>query len=373
MQLELEENLSIDEQIIPFKGRLQAKQYIKNKPHKWGIKLFALCGSSGQPFDFFLYQGSYSELSEYIRKTFGFGAAVVLHLAQRIKAPGHKVFFDNYFTSYTLLEILKKKSINAAGTARINRFMKPPFQEDKEFRKLTRGSFDELSDREQNVVIVKWLDNKPIHIASNFVGKGELCVCKRWDNTLKRHVEIPQPEVVNLYNKSMCGVDILDQSLSYYRTFIKSKKWTLRVIMHFLDMAISSSWMEYKSDMLRNGEPEKNIKDLLNFRMEIAYYLLNVSQVHTRKRGRPSNVEPPIVPTCRQRTEIRPTVDIQFDRISHLPEVDSNKEATRCKLPGCKGRTHFTCGKCKVHLCLLNNRNCFKAFHTSTQPLRSSN
>ena len=34
---------------------------------------------------FFLYQGSYSELSDYNKKTFGFGAAAVLHLTQRIQ------------------------------------------------------------------------------------------------------------------------------------------------------------------------------------------------------------------------------------------------------------------------------------------------
>ena len=36
------EELSIDETIIPFKGRLSIKQYMKDKPTKWGIKVFVL-------------------------------------------------------------------------------------------------------------------------------------------------------------------------------------------------------------------------------------------------------------------------------------------------------------------------------------------
>jgi hypothetical protein len=36
-----ETNLCIDEQMISFKGHINIKQYIKNKPTKWGIKLFA--------------------------------------------------------------------------------------------------------------------------------------------------------------------------------------------------------------------------------------------------------------------------------------------------------------------------------------------
>ncbi|KAJ4438316.1 hypothetical protein ANN_14258 [Periplaneta americana] len=38
---------SVDELIIPFKGRSSLKQYVKNKPHKWGIKVFARAGTSG--------------------------------------------------------------------------------------------------------------------------------------------------------------------------------------------------------------------------------------------------------------------------------------------------------------------------------------
>jgi hypothetical protein len=42
--LPLERNICIDEQMVPFKGHLSIKQYIKNKPNSWGIKIFLLCG-----------------------------------------------------------------------------------------------------------------------------------------------------------------------------------------------------------------------------------------------------------------------------------------------------------------------------------------
>lgn len=42
LELKLEENLCIDEQIIPFRGHFSVVQYIKNKPTPWGIKMFIL-------------------------------------------------------------------------------------------------------------------------------------------------------------------------------------------------------------------------------------------------------------------------------------------------------------------------------------------
>ena len=38
----MHQECSIDEAIIPFKGRLGFKQYLKDKPIKWGIKVFLL-------------------------------------------------------------------------------------------------------------------------------------------------------------------------------------------------------------------------------------------------------------------------------------------------------------------------------------------
>lgn len=56
-KIEPEEYNSIDKIIIPFKGHSSLKQYIKNKPHKWGIKVFARAGASGMLYDFEVYVG----------------------------------------------------------------------------------------------------------------------------------------------------------------------------------------------------------------------------------------------------------------------------------------------------------------------------
>lgn len=53
--IDLEEHLCVDEIIIQFKVRSTMKQYNKAKPHKWGIKVFALASKSGFIHDFEFY------------------------------------------------------------------------------------------------------------------------------------------------------------------------------------------------------------------------------------------------------------------------------------------------------------------------------
>lgn len=60
---------------------------------------------------------------------------MVLHLANRIDEPGHKLYFDNYFSTFPVFEILAQKKIYAAGTVRLDRFSRPPFASDTEMKK----------------------------------------------------------------------------------------------------------------------------------------------------------------------------------------------------------------------------------------------
>ena len=39
------ENICIDEALCPWRGRVNFRVYIKNKPVKWGIKLYEICES----------------------------------------------------------------------------------------------------------------------------------------------------------------------------------------------------------------------------------------------------------------------------------------------------------------------------------------
>ena len=197
-----------------------------------------------------------------------------------------------------------------------------------------------------------------MHLASNFVGKGQTREVKRWDKIKKQYVMIEQPEIVNNYNNGMGGVDLLDQLLSYYRIFFKSRKWTLRVIFHFIDLAVCASFIEYKKECISQKLPDSKQMKLLDFKLSLGRTLTTINV--SKKKTQTKNQHPE-----RLRCEIRPSREIRCDAFEHFPEHDVDKQGSRCKMTGCHGRSKIFCGKCDVHLCFNGNKNCFKKFHMS--------
>ena len=54
----LRQVVTIDEAMIPYKGRLSFKRYIKSKPTKWGIKVFVLSdANNGYIYKIEIYTG----------------------------------------------------------------------------------------------------------------------------------------------------------------------------------------------------------------------------------------------------------------------------------------------------------------------------
>ena len=81
------------------KARFSFKQYIRNKPTKWGFKLWCLCNSSkGFTVKFSVYRGKSGEISSKE----GLSYDVVLYLMKDYLEQGRVLYFDNFYTSPTL-------------------------------------------------------------------------------------------------------------------------------------------------------------------------------------------------------------------------------------------------------------------------------
>lgn len=87
--------------------------------------------------------------------------------------------------------------------------------------------------------------------------------------------------------------------------------------------------------------------------------LVNIHSSQKHSPDKSSEVEPP----QKKNREQRPDFSLRFNGKNHLPAKENYDHATRCKLEGCKMKTHVYCTKCNVHLCLEPERNCYLKFH----------
>lgn len=215
--------LSVDEMIVKYYGHHGLKQFIRGKPIRFGYKLWALCASNGYCYKFVFYTGK--ETSKQPGLTLG--SRVVTELLSCVPTPyEHAVFFDNFFTNRDLLVHLKNIGFRATGTVRDNRTDKCPMKSAKELAKESRGSFDYRYDTMSEVLMVRWNDNKCVIVATNYDKIEPLAKATRWKREAKQRVEVPQPKLIQNYNKYMGGVDHHDWLVGKYGIQIRGKNGT---------------------------------------------------------------------------------------------------------------------------------------------------
>lgn len=240
---------------------------------------------------------------------------------------------------------------------------------EKELEKLGRSVTDSKVSSKGDICVVRWLDNSVVTLGSTLSGVEPRDQVKHWSESAKNHIYVNRPHAVKVYNDDMGGMDKIDFLISLYcRIQAKTRKWPVRMIFHFLDFAVTNSWLEYHDFELEHGTPKSQVVDLLGFRDEVSHALIQCQLIQNcRSVGRPrlsnENDAGEVEPLKRARPAVQPVEDVCYDLVAHWPEsVDG--ESQRCKLEKCQGHGRVRCMKCNVYLCLHKNRNCFKAFHT---------
>ncbi|KAH1014392.1 hypothetical protein HUJ04_003236 [Dendroctonus ponderosae] len=137
----LDENISIDESMIPYYCKHYAKRYIRGKPIRFGLKYWTICTSSGYLVSFEIYTRKSQDNSD--KRGFGLGGDIVLKLLEKseILPNGYNIYFDNYFTSLHLLGHLSQNKICATGTIRENLTGHCLFPEKKFWKLQEKGSY----------------------------------------------------------------------------------------------------------------------------------------------------------------------------------------------------------------------------------------
>ena len=367
-QIPQEEHHSVDEQIIPTKSRTSLRQYLPNKPNKWGIKVWARCGISGILYDFEIYTGRTDKAQT--KPELLMGGNVVNRLTRTLPMNVNcKVYFDNFFSSIALMNSLKEDGLWSVATIRKDRLKGADklLLSEKDLKKKGRGAFDSVVEANSGVTVLRWFDNGLVQMVSNFIGNDEATQARRWSKKERKFINIQRPAMVVEYNSYMGGVDLCDMLLSMYRVRHRSTKYYMHIIFYCIGVAVVNGWLLYRRHMHQKRVPQKKHMPLISFQSAIAASLCQAGKTSTgaaRSRGRPSSSSPtPVAMPSKKRKSSsvpNPVEDVRLDQCGHFPVYEEKQQ--RCRL--CKtGYSHLKCCKCQVHLCLVKSRNCFNSFH----------
>jgi len=240
---------TVDEILLGFRGRCKFRMYIKSKPDKYGLKLFALNDPTTSYLIYALpYLGKIplsdklqdEQLTEYyFRKT-----TVPIHGTNR------NVTCDNWFTSIPLLKRMRKEPYNMKLTGTIRKNKREIPAEMKVPIKTVPGSKFCHADR---MMLVSYAPkkNKIVLVVSSY--------------KFTDAVENGKPQIILHYNETKGGTYCFDWLCHSHTVNSKSNRWPVRVFRGMLDMAAVNARILKKCQLTNNRVNKRlSAKECLN-------------------------------------------------------------------------------------------------------------
>lgn len=317
-----QQEICIDETLVPFRGRLAFKQYIKNKRHKFGIKLFKLCIKDGYTYNMKIYCGREAEPGTPV------SSSVVLTLMKDLLDSGRILYTDNYYTSIHLAHELLIRSTHLVGTLRSNRKLNP---KEVTNAKLKRG---QQVARESNtgIVVLKWRDKRDVLVLSTVHTDSLKSVANGSE----------KPDIIIDYNNCKSFIDLSDQMKSYSTSLRRGIKWFRKLAVELITgSALVNAHVLYR----KNTGEQMNIT---KFKEQVALKLLHIEQNNTLAEETLPNIQ-----QCRLENmgKARRRCVACYEKLKN--EYGRKYAIVKCK------QSAYKCIKCNSYFCV----ECFFANH----------
>ena len=350
------QNVAVDERMVKSRHRSGIWQYIKDKPTKWGIKLWVVADSAnGYTFDFDVYVGRdpNRELSEH-----GLGYDVVMKLMQPLLEQGYHLYIDNFYTSVPLVTDLFRLGVGTTGTISERRRGFPAnMKNSKEWAKRKqRGSM--RWERTPPCLAVQWKDNKVVSMLTTIENANDHFQVNRKQktNNVWRQANIPQPAVIKSYNSYMNAVDRSDQILGTHNVLRKCTRWYKVLIFHVIDIAATNGFILFRDYQAAHPEigalQRQSGFSFVDFREELVRQLCGFDEYDL----------PPV--------DVRVRPPGQFQLSEHVMMFSDNRR--NCKVCYQQGRgekkvsSYCSAPQCQgVYLHNTKENLCFREWHTT--------
>ncbi|CAM4802175.1 unnamed protein product [Rotaria magnacalcarata] len=215
-------SLTVDEQLIPTRGRCNFRQYIPSKPGKYALKIFWCCDSStAYPLNGEVYRGHHPKTAAAANTN------RIRDLVKRLVHPwinsGRTVATDNYFTSAELAKDLLGLNTTLVGTMRRNKKEIP--RELQSYRQRPEQSSIFCFDRQ--LTLVSYVPKK---------GHAVILLSSMHHDKAVNNEQKRKPDIVLYYNDTKGGVDRMHQMIQTYSCKRKTKRWPMTFFFNLIDV-----------------------------------------------------------------------------------------------------------------------------------------
>ncbi|XP_054290049.1 piggyBac transposable element-derived protein 3-like [Macrosteles quadrilineatus] len=249
--------VTIDEMLIPFRGRCSFRMYMPKKPKKYGIKVMCLADAKTSYLcNAYIYTGKGSDgvgLTE-AEKNLSIPTQSVVRLCKVIEGTNRNVTADNWFSSVEGVDELRKRKLTYVGTLKKNKLCIPV-----EF----------LPNNDRPVISTLYGFRNELTLLS-FVPKKNRAVCllSSMHHTIDTNEEKNKPEIICFYNSTKAGVDLIDMKCAVYSSSRKTRRWPLAVFYRLINIASVNSFIVYmsytrKTNVTRFGFIKSLAKELI--------------------------------------------------------------------------------------------------------------
>ncbi|GFN83395.1 PiggyBac transposable element-derived protein 4 [Plakobranchus ocellatus] len=225
-------SVTVDEQLVPWRGRCSFLQYLPSKPDKYGIKIFwAVDSETFFPLNAVPYLGKVGRLP-----TVNLGRNTALQLVKPFYRSGRNLTCDNFFTDYELAQKLNTEKMSVVGTLRRNkRFIPAEFQDPKLTEK---GQPKFCFQKDAMLVSYKSGAKKNVILLSSMHSDSTIVVNKH---------EKELPEVMSYYNSTKGGVDTMDLMAHTVSSKRQTKRWPMLMLYNIIDVGSIAASVVYST------------------------------------------------------------------------------------------------------------------------------
>jgi hypothetical protein len=369
--------ISIDEAVIPFKGRHRGRCYNPKKPAKYHFKTFAMNDAdTGYQYHSYFYRGKEESRPADVPATM-WPVVTMVQASPEIQNAGHVLATDNWYTQPQLTDWLKAHGIESVGTCKSSRlhvvtpkrpvgFPRGGIFKAKFGGKKERGfsMVHETTVADRKYYVTSWQDKKSVYMLSSYPPSQGKCFRKIKVGRTWTEQVLPRPSVVRHYNAGMGGTDLHDQRLSTFRSTLKSRRWQVRTLTNTFQSVCMNAFILQKTS-INMGKTHTSLDFIESMIAECAnMQLAEENQLQSPGPDSPS----PFDGHKRAYWLANPTTRCVGRHFLHqmegssLPDVvGSKRKDNRRQCMVCADRCLTFCRQCGVHLCI---GSCNETFHT---------